>query len=81
MVTQRPRHRDPRQHRISAGLAMLDAEQQNPHRSLPMVAVMLFRRQLGDVVSGIAKRDELAAIGQLDGVEERARPAWPSMSA
>jgi len=41
---ERARHRDPRHHRVSAILPVLDAEQQHGHRSLPVREIMHFHR-------------------------------------
>ena len=69
---KRSHHADPDEHRRAA---MLGDQDQRLDRGLPCRRVVLGFRQLGDVVRGVAKRDELAATGQGDRVVEGARRA------
>ena len=60
MTVQRLHDPDPRQHRITTAAA----QHQDLDRRLPFRQVGLFLRQAGDVVGGVAKRDELLAVRQ-----------------
>jgi hypothetical protein len=56
VTVQRLHHADARKHRITV---VLGDQQQRLHCSLPFLGIVLSLRQLGDVVGGIAQRDQL----------------------
>lgn len=72
MSVDRPHHPDPRHHLRAVALS---DEQQRLHRRLPLCRVVLGLRQLGDVLGGIAQREQLATIRQEDRIEESCRSA------
>lgn len=62
MPVQRPHHRDMRHHRVAIVLP--------DQHGLPFPRLLFSLGQFGDVVRGVAERDQLAPAGQNDRIEK-----------
>ena len=66
MLMQRPHHRNPRHHWVAIVLA---DQQQHLDGGLPFRRPLFSLGQLGNVVRGIAERDQRLTAGQYDQIE------------